>query len=177
MVASVGKQSFYSAIWILTALRVGCFLAAAGPVTWYAFDTLLGTENSMKLLSNDPIEITIWLTTITTGLGLATIIASVADLKQRHHLLSIVYKYVPLLVCMGGAIVWGGSFIFESQVFQLLRTLIGATPLIGIVPALVAPVFKIPYTVLAINSLLTIMLTISILKWNARWFAAHLEEV
>ena len=177
MVAATGKHAFYSAIWVLTVMRVGCFLLAAGPITWYGFDEYLNKDNSMLTLSDDATELCVWFVALIASLTLATIIASVADLKQRHNFLSFMYRYVPIVICVVGAIVWGGSFVFDAEIFSTLRKTIMCLPLAGVIPVLLAPVFKPQLGLLVISLLFNAGLVALILRLNARWFAAHLEEL
>ena len=58
-----------------------------------------------------------------------------------------------------------------------LRNIATGLPVIGMTPVLVAPIFKPPYALLLAHIVLALGTTWWILKQNARWFAAHLEEL
>ena len=51
------------------------------------------------------------------------------------------------------------------------------TPVLGIAPILIAPIFKPMVDVLTVHSILTILVCLYVLRANAHWFAAHLEEL
>lgn len=182
MVAAIGHHPFYRAIWILTLLRVGVFLLAAVPVTITAFNGILKQELLSTLFKEDLTNTALWALASVLGLGLATMIASISELKQRHQLLSFVYRYLPLLIAGIGTVFWIASFILDEVIIStsligLLRCTITALPVLGLAPTLIAPVFQPPAIVLAIHILLTLGLIVYILKENARWFAAHLEAL
>jgi len=177
MVAASGKNNFYSAIWILTLLRVAAFLSAAGPLTYYGFISIINKQKLQNFLGNDPLEFVLWALAIGASLSLATLVASIADLKHRRHIMTVVYRYIPLLVCFLGAILWLATLLFDQRIFGWLRSLIAALPVMGIAPVLVAPVFKPQLEVLVTHTLLTAGIMAVMLKQNARWFAAHLEEL
>ena len=50
-----------------------------------------------EFLGDDPFEFPLWMISLAASLTLAAVIASIADLKHRHNLLSFTYKYVPCL--------------------------------------------------------------------------------
>ncbi len=176
LAAACGKQTFYSAIWILTLLRVGCFLGASIPLMYFGlhdiFSTSVGVDLSISLVHGAA-----WLVALVSALGLATVIASIAELKHRHSLLSIAYRFLPLLGAFVGAIAWGASFIIPLHACGIFRLIVSALPIVGIAPILVAPVTGLPYLPMMTHALLAIIGLTWLLKRNARWFAAHLEEV
>jgi len=177
MVAATGKSSFYGALWILTLARVGAFLCAAIPMTYYGFQAFGVEDNYSDLFLSNYLELGLWMCALGASLGLATLVASIADLQQRHHFLSVLYKFVPLLLCIGGTCIWTASFLVDHHIFGLLRSVITALPVIGMGPILIAPTMKPDLIVLGIHALLTSILFVFALRKNARWFAAHLEEL
>jgi hypothetical protein len=104
-------------------------------------------------------------------------IGSIADLKQRHVTLDFVYRYMPLIVCLGGALFWCLSFLSNSEAVILLRNVMAALPVIGITPVLLAPAFQPASSILVIHFALALGAVLLIFKYNAYWFAAHLEEL
>lgn len=177
MVAATGKGPFYGAIWILTLLRVVAFLGAAVPITYYGFTGLLNQRDLDELFSFGRLEFALWIAALVAGLSLATLVASIADLKHRHHFLSILYRYVPMLICFVGGALWAASFLFDGTAFGIFRGFLTALPLVGTTPILLAPALPPQYSVLVIHLLLTSVLLVWALKRNTRWFAAHLEEL
>lgn len=177
MVAATGKGVFYAAIWILTFFRVGAFLVAAVPMTAYGFSEILRKDQVNSVFGNDYIALLLWIIAIVTSLGLATLISSISELKQRHHFLSFVYRYLPITVCAFGMVLWTASFISEAEYAGTFRNIMTSLPIIGMGPVLIAPVFKPNFDVLAIHTVLTSLLFLYALKHNARWFAAHLEDL
>lgn len=177
MVASIGKSSFYSAIWMLTLVRVGAFLLAAVPIMYFSFQDLLRTNKVGISFGDDPANLLLWMLAIGAGFALATIIASIADLKHRHHFLSILYRYVPLLVSGCGIFIWLLTFLFESNTVAVVRNLLSAVPILGLGPVIIAPLCHLSSSVLLMHGLLTITILMITLRSNARWFAAHLEDL
>ena len=64
-------------------------------------------------------------------LGLATLIASIAELKHRHCLLSFTYKYIPLGIAFFGALIWGFSFLFEGSTASVIRSITSSFEAVG----------------------------------------------
>jgi multisubunit Na+/H+ antiporter MnhC subunit len=177
MVAATGQSAFYGALWILTLIRVGAFLAGAVPLTLLGIQGIMDTEGVGETFFGQPLELALWFTALVSGFALATLVASLADLKHRHHLLSMLYKYVPLALCLLGTVVWTFTFILDGPLFGHLRTVITAIPVLGMGPVLVAPALKPELFALSIHTVLTVLLAGWALRSNARWFAAHLEEL
>jgi hypothetical protein len=176
LAAACGKQTFYSAIWILTLFRVGCFLGASIPLMYFGLDDIFSSNVGIDL-SFSLAHGAAWLVALVPALGLATVIASIAELKHRHSLLSVSYRFLPLLGAFFGAMVWGASFIMPLHACGVFRLIVSALPIVGIAPILVAPVTGLPYAPMMIHAVLAIIGLTWLLKRNARWFAAHLEEV
>jgi hypothetical protein len=176
LAAACGKQAFYSAIWILTLFRVGCFLGASIPLMYFGLDDIFSSNVGIDL-SFSLAHGAAWLVALVSALGLATVIASIAELKHRHSLLSVSYRVLPLLGAFFGAMVWGASFIMPLHACGVFRLIVSALPIVGIAPILVAPVTGLPYAPMMIHAVLAIIGLTWLLKRNARWFAAHLEEV
>ena len=176
LAAACGKQNFYTALWILTLFRVGCFLGASIPLMYFGLDDIfsssVGIDVSFSLMHGAA-----WLVVLVSTLGLATVIASIAEIKHRHSLLSISYRFLPLLGAFVGAMVWGASFIIPLPACGVFRLIVSALPIVGIAPILVAPVTALPYLPMMIHAVLAIAGITWLLKHNARWFAAHLEEI
>ncbi len=177
MVAATGKGVFYAAIWILTFFRVGGFLFAAVPMTVMGFGEILRKDQIVTVFGKDHLALFLWIVAVISSLGLATLISSISELKQRHQFLSFVYRYLPLTVCALGMLLWSFSFISDGYYTGLIRNVMTAMPILGVGPVLIAPVFKPNFDVLAIHTVLTALLFLFALRHNARWFAAHLEDL
>ena len=178
MVAATGQRSFYAALWMLTALRVGAFLIAAVPGVVYATSQFASSnDDSMQLSSDGFGALALWIIAMAAGMALATLIASIGELKQRHTLLSFGYKYIPLALCLAGMLVWAASFFIDGSSAGVFRSIVTAAPILGMGPVLIGPVVKPSFGVLAIHALLSAAAMWIILRHNARWFAAHLEEL
>ncbi|RIL12054.1 MAG: hypothetical protein DCC75_01175, partial [Proteobacteria bacterium] len=177
MVSATGKGPFYGAIWILTMLRVGAFLIATVPMMVYGLGELIDKNHFANLIGVNSWVFATWLLAITAGLALATLVASIADLRHRQSFFSFSYRYVPLFICASGALVWTATFIFDSRLSDLLRRIVTALPVAGMGPIMVAPIFRPGWDILIINAMLTGVTLIILLRVNARWFAAHLEEI
>lgn len=177
MVAATGQGTFYGALWLLTFARVVAFLLASVPLLISGFCELFPARSIGEIFDLAYVGIALWATTLAISLSLATLISSIAELKQRHHVLSFFYRYVPLILSGSGLLIWSISFLFDSTFAGALRNLISALPILGIGPVLLAAIFK-PYTAcLLIHLVSSILLGALILRHNARWFAAHLEEL
>ena len=176
LAAACGKQTFYSAIWILTVLRVGCFLGASIPIMYLGLSDII-SSNVDDDFSFPIFRSSIWLIALVSTLGFATVIASIAELKHRHSLLSISYRFLPLLGAFTGAILWSASLILPVHSFGVFRLILSAIPVFGIAPILVAPITGLPYLPMTIHAVLAACALVWLLRRNARWFAAHLQEV
>lgn len=177
MVAAMGKSEFYSAIWLLTGFRVLAFLLAAVPILYFGFKQFDQESWTASFETITWINLLIWILAISSSMALATLVASIADLKHRHQLLSFAYRYIPLLLAVIGSLAWMVSFVGDGYVAYLARNIIGALPLLGMTPILVAPVFQPATLVLLIHTILTLLLFAIVMRQNVRWFAAHIEEI
>lgn len=175
MVAACGKQRFYSAIWLLTMMRVWCFLGASIPLVCFGLNDIF--EGSGDSLAIPATHFFVWLLALTATTALATVVASISELKHRHTFLSFTYKVVPMVFAFSGAALWGASFILPYQSFGTLRLGLSSLPIIGLGPIVVAPVTNLPLLPMVTHALLATTAVVIILRKNARWFAAHLEEV
>ncbi|MCB0332105.1 MAG: hypothetical protein KDD55_01330 [Bdellovibrionales bacterium] len=177
MVAAIGKREFYGALWILTLFRVVAFLLASLPMLVVAFALSDEKAAFQELFSYDAWFFTLWLLTLIVSFGLASIVASIADLKHRHQLFSFVYRYVPVVLSFAGLLFWAVSFLIPHDGMAFFRILLTALPVIGSGPVLVSPLFPPPYSALFIHGALTLLVGVFLLRQNSRWFAAHLEAI
>lgn len=177
MVAATGKGVFYAAIWILTFLRVGGFLVAAVPMTIFGFQEIMRKDQINVVFGGDFAALALWAVAIVSSLGLATLISSISELKQRHQFLAFMYRYLPITVCAIGMLLWSLSFISDSDFTGVFRNAMTSLPILGMGPVLIAPIFKPNFDVLAVHTFLTAALFAVALRHNARWFAAHLEDL
>lgn len=175
LVVATGSGTFYSALWVLTFIRVAAFLFAVLPVTIFSLTQIAATLPGNGIFDNSFTEFAIWLLTLSCSFGLATLLASVADLKSRHTFIGWVYRYFPLTVCAVGAGLWAFLFLFEEA--YLVRDVISSLPIAGSLPILLAPVFQPRLDVLCLHFVLSGLLIALVMRYNTRWFAAHLEEL
>jgi len=176
LVAACGKNSFYSALWIITLMRVFFFIIAALPSTILVYSKAVPQETLDIFIRSTP-DFIMWLSALIASLSSLAIIASVAELKQRHSWVSFLYKYVPVSLCFIGTVIWFVSIFTPGSTSNVIQTLISCTPIIGISPILLSPIFNINSTIVMIHSLLASTTIILLLRHNSRWFAAHLEEL
>lgn len=177
LAASMGKGSFYGAVWFLTFFRVAAFLLASVPLTIQALRSFLDQGDFDGFFKGDASAVSIWVLGILISFFLAAMLSSIAELKSRHGVLSLLYRYLPLLVCGLGSLLWAISFLQETSAAGTFRAVITGLPLVGMGPLLVSPIFPPPYEAIAANTLLTLLFALWIIRNNAKWFAAHLEEL
>ena len=177
MVAACGKQRFYAAIWLLTMMRVGCFLAASIPLVALGLRDIFEGNQEIAVAAPPVSQFCVWVVALIATIALATVIASISELKHRHTFLSFAYKFIPMIVAFMGAAVWGASFILPYQSFGSLRLTLASLPIVGLAPIVVAPVTNLPLAPMVLHGILATLAVGFILRRNARWFAAHLEEV
>lgn len=177
MVAACSKRTFYGALWILTGTRVGAFLVAAVPLSMIAFIEFVGRKELEFFFHGDTTAIIWWIVALVISISLSTMIASIAELRQRHEILSFLYKYFPILLSLIGGLLWTATFLVDGETSSLIRHVLTITPILGMVPVLVAPLFCPPIYILALHSILSGLMLMKALNHNARWFAAHLEEL
>jgi len=177
MVAANGKDNFYGAIWSITLIRVFAFLFAAIPLTILSIHEYLFDDSSQALLRSDWGSTILWACSLIVSLSLATLIASIADLKHRSHFTMVIYRFLPIFLAFFGALVWTFTFIFEGSLSPIIRTAICAFPVIGMVPLFVSIILQPHIIALALHLTLSVLLITYLMKGNARWFAAHLEEI
>lgn len=176
LVAACGKNTFYTALWIITILRVSLFLFASLPATIFVYSQAVPAE-TLKVFVRSAPDFILWLAALISSLCCLALVASIAELKQRHSWVSLLYRYVPLALCMIGSIAWFYAIFSSSPYTKEIQIVISSLPIIGISPILTSPLFNLNSTVVAAHSLLATCLVIILLRVNSRWFAAHLEEI
>lgn len=176
LVAATGKRAFYGALWILTGARVSCFLAASIPLVYMGLQGLAG-EDMYKQLWQKWLLLLSWFAAIVPAVALSTVIASISDLKHRHSIASFAYRYAPILIALGGGMVWGFTFVFPSSEAGMARSVVTAMPVVGLAPVFIAPVTEPPIASLVAHSVLSLGVLMALVRLNMRWFAAHLEDV
>ena len=176
LVAACGKSEFYNAIWVITMFRVGAFLLASLPTTYFIY-TRGVPEEILDLYVRNGVEFLLWLGAIITSLSSLTIIASIAELKHRHSLVSFAYKYIPAILCLLGAGLWAVAIFRPEASWKLVQGTISSLPMLGLCPIIVGPIVRIEPIYLALHCCLASVLVVVTLRLNSRWFAAHLEEI
>jgi hypothetical protein len=176
LVAATGKRTFYTALWIVTGARVFCFLAASLPVVYLGLKDIGGVRVFDSLRAHSGL-ITVWLFALVGAVALCTIVSSIADLKHRQAFRSVLYRYVPILVALLGAFVWTATFIVPSPFMGIVRNVITSMPILGLAPLFAAPVTLPSVTFVLIHAVAATILVVLVLRNNARWFGAHLEEL
>ena len=176
LVAACGKNTFYRGIWIITMARVACFLLASLPATFYIYSHSLRDETISRFVTSWS-DFALWIICIGASLGSLTVIASIAELKHRHSWVSFLYKYVPLGVCIVGSLVWAMTIFYQGELSHVVQQVVSALPVLGISPVVLSPLFRVEANVLAVHAILASLLMSLALRRNARWFAAHLEEI
>jgi hypothetical protein len=177
LVAASGPKNFYSSIWLLTSMRVVAFIVASVPVTIWTFSDFLEESLRTFLFPENTLSLVLWILCLVTGLSLATLIASIAELKYNHSMISLQYKIIPMIACLLGGLIWGLTFLVEVDFLTNLRTFITVIPMVGISPIVMAPIFQPHPLVMAINFLFTLCLLIFATQRNSAWFAAHLDDI
>lgn len=177
LVAACGKETFYSALWIITLIRVGFFLLASVPTAYISYRVAVPDELLNVFLGEQNGEFLLWVTGIVSSLSAFTIIASIAELKHRHSLLSFAYKYLPMLLCLAGTALWTVSVFSSGSGWWWVQHVIASLPLVGLSPMILAPIFRMSPTIIALHAMFASVLVVVCLRFNSRWFAAHLEEI
>lgn len=177
MVAANGKQSFYLALWLITLARVAAFLFSAIPLTLFSIHEFILTDNTVSILTSSPLAAFSWGIALIVSLTLATLIASIADLHHRTNLLSICYRFLPLLIAGIGAFIWSATFLFDSTLALNIRDLVCAVPILGMAPIFLSLIFQSSPIALIIHALGSLVLIVILMRSNATWFGAHLEEI
>ncbi len=176
LVAATGKRPFYGAVWLLTLLRVSCFLLGSVPMLLAGMEAISG-EDVFQILRPQAPMLAIWALSLVATLGFLTTVASMADLRHRDTIFAFLYRYLPFTVAVAGAAVWVFSFIFVADWSASFRLIIGGTPMVGLLPLLMAPVLQLPNWVVAVHGGAAAVALFLLLRRNSTWFAAHLEEV
>jgi hypothetical protein len=177
LAAACGKERFYGSIWILTMLRVGCFLGASIPLMYFGLKDVLGDDASLSEMPVSFVGFGVWILALVSTLSFATMIASIAELKHRQALWIIVYRFLPMTLAVVGAAVWSFSFILPYHALGTLRLILSSIPVVGMAPIFVAPAINLPLLPMVVHAILASAMFLVLLQRNARWFAAHLEEV
>ncbi len=176
LVASCGKNTFYLSLWIITLLRVIFFLLASIPITISLFSHIVPPDILQHFIGK-PLQFILWLFGIVSSLSSCVIIASIAELKHRHVMISFLYKYIPILLCIFGSLIWFVAIFEGGETMILIQETIAMIPIIGLSPIILGPLIQIGNNTIVVHALLSSIVAIFALRANARWFAAHLEEL
>ena len=177
LAVACGKERFYASIWILTLFRVGCFLGASIPVTYFALRDVLGDDTSFSTLPFSLVSFCVWLIALVSTLSFAAILASIAELKHRQAVWTMIYRFLPITLAVFGAALWSSSFILPYDSMGIFRLVLSSIPIVGMAPIVVGPAISLPVLPMVIHAAFSIAMFLVLLKRNARWFAAHLEEI
>lgn len=176
LVAACGKRTFYLSLWMVTVIRVICFLIAAVPATLFFF-TRTVDKSTVDALKTDWPLLALWCIAVLVSMAALTLIGSIADLKHRHSWTSFLYKYVPLTACLLGASCWFAALFFNQDAVRIVQRAIEVMPVVGMCPIILTPLVALDSRVVVAHTLLSALLLVFLLHMNARWFAAHLEEL
>lgn len=176
IVAACGQGPFYGALWILTGCRVVSFLVSGIVLVVLGFHEILA-KGIGPLIAGGWSRGFLWLIALVTTLGLATLVASVAELKHRHSFMTSLLRYIPIAVALIGALSWSASLLIPGAAGSVLRTVISSVPVLGMVPVLVAPMIDMSTSILATHGTIALFACILIARSNSRWFAAHLDQL
>lgn len=182
LAASAGPSNLYSALWLISGIRLVSFFAVSAPMIFALgvsgmIPSVSGNElgSSSGSSSEQLAESLVWFIAVTSSLVLTTLCASIADLKRRL-LTALLWRVIPLfLVGIGGAF-WVLSLLDVIPSAVMLRNIILATPLLGLAPLVVSAIIPPPPILIVVHALLATSLSVIIARRNARWFAANLEE-
>lgn len=178
LVASCGNKTFYLAIWYISLCRVLFFFLPTLPVNSYVLYQAVNSAGMNTSLFERPLYCLTWIISATAALAFITILGSIADLKHRVPFLFVIYKYVPIIFCLSGFMLWCLSILLgTSSAINLARDIASAIPIVGLGPLLFAPVTMLNTETMLIQALLSIVLSGVLVRRNVRWFAAHLDEV
>lgn len=177
LVAACGKRTFYGALWWLTLFRVGAYFVAVVPASVLVFIELVSPETQAAFVGGELLSLGLWLGALLSGMSLLVVVASIGELRHRRTFTSLLYRFGPLLVCGLGGLLWGLTLLVPSEFMLNARQVLAGTPILGLVPVLIAPAFRPPHGTLVFHALAASVLILGVLRLNTRWFAAHLEEV
>ena len=176
LVAACGKVEFYNSLWLITLLRVSFFLCASLPATCLIYLSSV-PEETLTAFMGSTVHFVLWISCIISSLGAMTVIASISELKQRHSMVSFFYKYVPVMCFLVGTMTWTFTLFNAGKASLLLQYLVSSLPLLGLSPMVLAPLFKLDPTIMALHTVLASALVCVLLRMNSRWFAAHLDDI
>ena len=118
-----------------------------------------------------------WLIALVSTLSFAAILASIAELKHRQAVWTMIYRFLPITLAVFGAALWSFSFILPYDSMGIFRLVLSSIPIMGMAPIVVGPAISLPVLPMVIHAAFSIAMFLVLLKRNARWFAAHLEEI
>ena len=177
LVAANGKKSFYSAIWLITMSRVLLFLGTSVPITCIFIADMMKTEGVGTSLELSLPQFLIWLLGLIISLAVLTLLGSIAELKHRRPMHYLVFKYVPLLISILGGSIWVISLAFPGEMLSYARSMIAVIPISGLFPLILSPLFLFNENIIAWHIIIATLIIVILMYTNARWFAAHLEEL
>lgn len=176
LVAACGKAEFYNSLWVITLLRVSFFLFATLPATCLIYVNAI-PEDTLAEFMGSGVHFLLWISAIISSLSTLTIIASIAELKHRHSLVSFLYRYIPILCFAVGTGTWLFTIFSAGNAMSTVQYFVSALPLFGLSPIVLSPVFKLDPMLMAAHTVVASLFVVILLRINSRWFAAHLEEI
>ncbi len=176
LVAACGKTRFYNAMWLITMLRVLLFLLCSAPVMDLVYVTMVPTE-TVQLFIGSPLGFVLWFVSIFSSLALMTVVASIADLKRRSSFMAFCYTYVPPICFLIGTALWVACLCIEGAFSRSAQLVITSLPMFGVAPVILSPIIRGSSIGLALHAALAFTALVVVMRNNARWFGAHLEEL
>lgn len=176
LIASCGKRIVYHSLWVLTLARVIVFVVGA-IVPLAIVMAALQKTTSQLLVSVSFLSLFCWGLTVLVGLSALGTMVSIGELKQRYPLASLIHKVFPFFLWVMGSILWFIAILEGGREWEIIAAIITSLPIAGLTPILIAPMGSFSPGMLAAHAVLACILTWFALRYNARWFGAHVEEV
>jgi len=123
---------------------------ASVPLTAVILVTVV-REQTLLGLTADPSALIIWCGSLVTSLAAVTILASIGELQHRHTWMSFIYRYVPMVMCLGGLLAWLLLLFVDNPLAHVAHKVITTLPVIGLSPILLAPIASLDSNLVLIH--------------------------
>lgn len=179
LAASVGPKKLYSALWVISGIRLFAFFAVTAPMIVALVVSGMMPIAGLNHTPGSPYANVglgaVWFGAVTASLVLTTLCASIADLKRRF-VTAVMWRILPLAAVGFGAMVWLLTLAEATSSGVVLRNFIVATPLIGLAPLVASSIIQPPSYLIGIHAVLATLSALWVARRNARWFGSNLEE-
>jgi hypothetical protein len=177
LAASQGPDALYSALWLLTLVRLAAFFVTGAILSWLSFKTVFSTPPLSLLFSGDVAAAIAWGILLVIGFCVPAFTMAAMEFKVRQSSFAWAVKYIVVLTILIGGVIHGSLFFSEAPIPVFLRQWLYAVPFVGIPGLALAPVVRPDWWFLVLHGAGSAVLLCWMWRTNRDWFRRNLEVI